>query len=102
MKLTEENIADVMEKIESFFDDANIPKKDNIKVCFLLEEALLRYKEKFGEATNLNLLSGNGSVRQKFQSESKARLTIRLKKAATKMFFLNKLCELFCNTNRRA
>ena len=37
-----------MESIEKFFDSVNVPRKDKLKICLMLEESLLRYQEKFG------------------------------------------------------
>lgn len=49
MKLTNQNIANVVEEIEKFFKELNIAKQDIVKVCFLFEESLLSCQEKFGE-----------------------------------------------------
>ena len=49
MKLSNETIAEVMEKIEKFFDSTNVPRKDKLKICLLLEESLIRCQETFGE-----------------------------------------------------
>lgn len=49
MKLNNQNIGETVEKIEKFFQSSNVPKKDKIKICFLIEESLLRFQEKFGE-----------------------------------------------------
>ena len=57
MKLSNQNIAEVMETIEKFFDSVNAPRKDKIKICLLLEEALIRYQEKFGEEQEFQLVT---------------------------------------------
>ncbi len=49
MKLTNQNIADVVEKIQNFFEPIKLPKKEKIRILLLIEEVLLRYQEKFGE-----------------------------------------------------
>ena len=56
MELSNENIAKVIERIEDFFESAKTPRKDKIKICLLIEEALLRYQEKFGEKYNFELV----------------------------------------------
>ena len=48
MKLTNNNIAETIEEIEEFFESLNVPPKDKIRLGLLIEEALLRYQEKFG------------------------------------------------------
>ena len=57
MKLTNSDIADVIEKIEKFLESANVSKKDKIRIRLLLEEALLRYQEKFGEDYEFKLVT---------------------------------------------
>ena len=57
MKLSNQNIAEVMETIEKFFDSVSAPRKDKIKICLLLEEALIRYQEKFGEEQEFQLVT---------------------------------------------
>ena len=49
MKLSNENIAKSINEIENFFESTKIPRKDKLRISLLLEEALLRYQEKFGE-----------------------------------------------------
>lgn len=49
MQLNNKNIADSVEKIEKFFESASASTKDKIRLRLLIEEALLRYQEKFGE-----------------------------------------------------
>ena len=57
MKLNDKNIAEVMETIEQFFESVHTPDKDKIKICLLFEESLLRYKEKFGEEQEFQLIT---------------------------------------------
>ena len=57
MKLSNQNIAEVMETIEKFFDSVSAPRKDKTKICLLLEEALIRYQEKFGEEQEFQLVT---------------------------------------------
>ena len=57
MKFSNKNIAETVEKIEKFFESANVSHKDKIKICLLLEEFLLRYQEKFGENYNFELVT---------------------------------------------
>lgn len=57
MKLSNQNIAHVMEKIEQFFDSTGVPRKDKLKICVLLEESLLRYQETFGETQEFEFLT---------------------------------------------
>ncbi len=57
MKLSNKNIVEVMETVEKFFESVNAPHKDKLKICLLLEEALLRYQEKFGEEQEFQLVT---------------------------------------------
>ena len=56
MKLSNKNIADVIEEIQGFFESLDVPHKDKLRVGLLLEEALLRYQEKFGEEHEFKLV----------------------------------------------
>ena len=56
MKLSNKNIEDSIEKIQQFFESLDVPRKDKIKISLLLEEALLRYQEKFGEEHEFKLI----------------------------------------------
>ncbi|MBQ7631130.1 MAG: cation:dicarboxylase symporter family transporter [Selenomonadaceae bacterium] len=56
MKLSNQNINDAIEEIQKFFDSLNVPRKDKIRISLLLEEALLRYQEKFGEDYEFKLI----------------------------------------------
>ena len=56
MKLTTENIAATVQEIQKFFQKLNINKKDEMKICFLFEESLLRCQEKFGENQDFKLV----------------------------------------------
>ena len=57
LQLSNKNIAESVEKIEKFFESANVSHKDKIKICLLIEESLLRYQEKFGEDLNFSLVT---------------------------------------------
>lgn len=49
MRLSNQNIDETMRDIEKFFDESGVARKDKVQLCFVLEEALLRYKENFGD-----------------------------------------------------
>ena len=49
MNLSNENIAKVMKEIETFFDSEKVAHKDQLKICLILEDSLIRCREKFGE-----------------------------------------------------
>ena len=55
MELTSKNIADAVEEIRNFFQQAGSSKKDVLKICLVIEEALLRYSEHFGENHSFEL-----------------------------------------------
>lgn len=55
MKLMNKNIGAVIDDIRAFFESSKVSRKDVIKICLVVEEALLRYQEKFGEAHEFNL-----------------------------------------------
>lgn len=57
MKLTNQNIDDVMTKIQALFDSTKLSKKDKIRVRLLIEEALLRFQEKFGEDQDFDFVT---------------------------------------------
>ena len=57
MKLTNQNIADVIEKIQNFFNSTKLSKKEKIKIFLLIEEVLLRYQDKFGEDYDFNFIT---------------------------------------------
>ena len=48
MELTNKNIDGAIKDIRAFFEKSNVPNKDVLKICLVVEEALLRYQEKFG------------------------------------------------------
>lgn len=48
MKLSNKNIDSAMRDIEKFFDESGVAQKDKVQLCFVLEEALLRWQENFG------------------------------------------------------
>ncbi|MBR6013831.1 MAG: hypothetical protein IK062_08640 [Selenomonadaceae bacterium] len=56
MKLNNKNVSETVEKIEKFFESVKVPKQDKIRLCFLIEEALLRFQEKFGEDYEFNFV----------------------------------------------
>lgn len=49
MKLTNQNISQIMSKVEKFFNSVGVVQKDVIKICMIIEDSLLQYQEKFGE-----------------------------------------------------
>ena len=55
MELTNKNIGAAVEDIRAFFEKENVPRKDMIKICLVVEESLLRYQKKFGEAHEFQL-----------------------------------------------
>jgi len=57
LKLSNKNIATAIENIEKFFDAVKVSKKDKLKICLILEEALLRYQEKFGEDCEFKIVT---------------------------------------------
>lgn len=57
LKLSNETIAEVMEKIEKFFDSTNVPRKDKLKICLLIEESLIRCQETFGKEHEFTLIT---------------------------------------------
>lgn len=50
MNLTNENIAKTIKEVQTFFENAQIAKRDVTKIRLVLEEALLLYQGKFGES----------------------------------------------------
>ena len=56
LKLSNENIAKTVKEIQKFFRSLDISKQDEMKICFLFEESLLRYQEKFGENQEFKLI----------------------------------------------
>ena len=55
MELTNKNIDGAIKDIRAFFENAKVPHKDVLKICLVVEEALLRYQEKFGSKHEFNL-----------------------------------------------
>ena len=49
MKLNNQDIAEAVEKIKKFFEKVGVSEKDKMRICFLFEETLIRYQEKFGK-----------------------------------------------------
>lgn len=54
MKLSNENIDKLINDIEDFFKRARVSQNDTVKLCLLIEEALLQYQAKFGENYEFN------------------------------------------------
>jgi len=55
MKLTNENIAAAVEEIQKFFEQADVSTRDRTKINLLIEEALLRCSEHFGEEKDFEI-----------------------------------------------
>ena len=55
MKLTNENIAAAVEEIQKFFEQADVSTHDRTKINLLIEEALLRCSEHFGEEKDFEI-----------------------------------------------
>ena len=49
MKFTNENIAQTLEDVQKFFEQADVFERDRTKINLTVEEALLRCREFFGE-----------------------------------------------------
>ncbi|MBR4904205.1 MAG: cation:dicarboxylase symporter family transporter [Selenomonadaceae bacterium] len=49
MELSNENIAKTVEDIQKFFEESKVSRRDVLKICLVVEEALLRWQERFGE-----------------------------------------------------
>ena len=56
MKLNNQDIDTAIEKVQKFFESIDVPRKDKVKISLLIEEALLRYQEKFGENHDFKLV----------------------------------------------
>ena len=56
MKLSNEDIAEVINKMGDCFESANVPRKDKMRLSLLVEEALLRFQEKFGEEQQFTVI----------------------------------------------
>lgn len=48
MELSNENIAKTVEDIQNFFQEAGVSQRDLLKICLVVEEALIRWQERFG------------------------------------------------------
>ena len=55
MNLSNTNIDAAVENIRNFFQKAGVSHKDELKICLVVEEALLRYQDEFGEAQDFEL-----------------------------------------------
>ncbi len=55
MNLSNQDIDKAINNIRDFFKNANVPHKDVIKICLIVEEALLRWQDRFGEAHEFKL-----------------------------------------------
>ena len=49
MNLTNKNIDIAVEDIREFFQRSGVSRRDTLKICLVVEKALLRYQEHFGE-----------------------------------------------------
>lgn len=49
MKITNQNIDATVENVRNFFQKSGASHKDTLKICLVVEEALLRYQERFDE-----------------------------------------------------
>ena len=56
MKLSNEDIAEVLEKMVDCFESANVPRKDKMRISLMVEESLLRFQEKFGEEQQFTVI----------------------------------------------
>lgn len=54
MKLSNKDIDATMREIEDFLTSVKVAQKDKVQLCFLIEEALLRYQEHLGDWKNFN------------------------------------------------
>lgn len=50
MELSNENIAKTVEDIQKFFEESKVSRRDVLKICLVVEEALIRWQEHFGTA----------------------------------------------------
>ena len=57
MQLTNQNINQTVEEITGFLDGAGVSRKDRIRICLLLEEALLRFQSELGETTEYSVVT---------------------------------------------
>lgn len=48
MELSNENIAKTVADIQNFFEESKVSRRDVLKICLVVEEALLRWQEQFG------------------------------------------------------
>ena len=55
MQLNNSNIDKTVADIQNFFERAEIPKRDRIKINLIAEETLLRFQEKFGETQEFTI-----------------------------------------------
>ena len=55
MKLTNEDIAVTIEEIQKFFEKADVSIRDRAKIILIVEEALVRCSDHFGEEKNFEL-----------------------------------------------
>ena len=65
MKLSNDNIAEVVKDTQIFFEEAGVSKHDVTKIDLLVEEALLRWQERFGSEQEFQVQTANGSGRRK-------------------------------------
>ncbi len=55
MKLTNQDIGQVVEDAEKFFEQAGVSQKDKIKISLAMEESLLRWRDRFGSGQNFSV-----------------------------------------------
>lgn len=48
MELSNKNIAKTVADIQNFFQESEVSKQDLLKICLVVEEALIRWQERFG------------------------------------------------------
>lgn len=48
MELSNENIAKTVADIQNFFEESKVSRRDVLKICLVVEEALIRWQERFG------------------------------------------------------
>jgi len=66
-KLTLENINNAVASVEEFLSPGKIDKKESLRICLGIEEALLDYRENFGEEAEFELRFGNFLGNRKIQ-----------------------------------
>ena len=79
MKLTDENIAEVMEKVEEFFASAHSSQTDKLKLSLILEDSLIKCQENFGEDHEFKVITRKwfGTPRILLKIKGKPFLSVR-------------------------